>query len=179
MGAGQYVALKRLCAVVEKSSRELNQFIRVCKRRHRDVFATSLTTLREKRAAYCRVPFPAIVRPFMLMEKDVWPPSRMLMRPQDFQGARPPLWPTGFSVYASPALFTLLTVSLPFWRSAAGTTLDTCGWLALTRRGLIPRKLRQASLGTITTKLRGAAFFTAPSPASCQVSLPSGPFPCS
>jgi hypothetical protein len=66
------------------------------------------------------------------------------------QGVRPPLWPTGFSVYASPALFTLLTVSLPFGRSAAGATLDTGGWLALTRRGLAPRKIRQASLGTIT-----------------------------
>ena len=54
------------------------------------------------------------------------------------------------SVYASPALFTLLTVSLPFGRSAAGATLDTGGWLALTRRGLAPRKIRQASLGTIT-----------------------------
>lgn len=64
------------------------------------------------------------------------------------QGVRPPLWPTGFSVYASPALFTLLTVSLPFGRSAAGATLDTGGWLALTRRGLAPRKIRQASLGT-------------------------------
>ena len=66
------------------------------------------------------------------------------------QGVRPPLWPTGFSVYASPPLFTLLIVPLPFGRSAAGATLDTGGWLALTRRGLAPRKIRQASLGTIT-----------------------------
>lgn len=32
-----------------------------------------------------------------------------------------------------------------------GATLDTGGWLALTRRGLSPRKIRQASLGATTT----------------------------
>lgn len=78
------------------------------------------------------------------------------------QGVRPPLWPTGFSVYASPALFTLLTVSLPFGRSAAGATLDTGGWLALTRRGLTPRKIHQASLGTITSELRGGPLLGRP-----------------
>jgi len=31
-------------------------------------------------------------------------------------------------------------------------------WLALTRRGLAPRKIRQASLGTITTKLSRARY---------------------
>ncbi|MGH8614995.1 MAG: hypothetical protein ACREYF_23975, partial [Gammaproteobacteria bacterium] len=30
--------------------------------------------------------------------------------------------------------------------------LDTGGWLALTRQGLSPCKIRQASLGAITTK---------------------------
>jgi hypothetical protein len=59
------------------------------------------------------------------------------------------------AVYASPALFTLLTASLPFGRFAAGATLDTGGWLALTRRGLAPRKIRRASLGTITPPLEG------------------------
>jgi hypothetical protein len=39
-----------------------------------------------------------------------------------------------------------------FRHSAAGPTLDTGGWLTLTRRGLSPRKRRQASLGAITNK---------------------------
>jgi hypothetical protein len=37
--------------------------------------------------------------------------------------------------------------------SATGATLNTGGWLALTRQGLSPCKIRQASLGAITTKL--------------------------
>jgi hypothetical protein len=35
-------------------------------------------------------------------------------------------------------------------------TLDTGGWLALTRQGLSPCKIRQASLGAITMKLSRA-----------------------
>ena len=36
------------------------------------------------------------------------------------------------------------------WRnSATGATLDTGGWLTLTRRGLAPRKMHQASLGAL------------------------------
>src|ERR1700675_3551069 len=36
--------------------------------------------------------------------------------------------------------------------SAVGATLDTGGWLALSRPGLSPGKMRQAYLGAITTK---------------------------
>ena len=35
-------------------------------------------------------------------------------------------------------------------RSASGARLDTGGWLALTQRGLSPRKKRQASLDALT-----------------------------
>ena len=37
--------------------------------------------------------------------------------------------------------------------SAKDPRLDTGGWLALTRRGLSPRKRRQASLGAITSRV--------------------------
>ena len=67
------------------------------------------------------------------------------------QGTRLPLRPTGFSVYASPTLFAS---SLPP-DSAAGATLDTGGWLALSRPGLPPGKMRQAYLGAITTAFIG------------------------
>ncbi len=72
------------------------------------------------------------------------------------QGGTSPLWPTRFSVYASPLLFTFATVSIPLATlSARGATLDTGGWLTLTRnhpdlspdRGLHPvrsTKLRLA-----------------------------------
>ena len=40
--------------------------------------------------------------------------------------------------------------------SATDARLDTGGWLALTRQGLSPRKIRQASLGATTTNLTGA-----------------------
>jgi hypothetical protein len=40
-------------------------------------------------------------------------------------------------------------------------TLDTGGWLALTRQGLSPCKIRQASLGAITLEVSGAALFAA------------------
>ena len=57
-----------------------------------------------------------------------------LTRLKSLQGGASPLWPTRFSVYASPLLFTFATVSLPFTTlSARGATLDTGGWLALTR----------------------------------------------
>ena len=57
-----------------------------------------------------------------------------LTRLKSLQGGAPPLWPTRFSVYASPLLFTFATVSLPLATlSARGATLDTGGWLALTR----------------------------------------------
>ena len=54
------------------------------------------------------------------------------------QGARPPLRPTGFPVYAY--LASLFTIT----RSAVRSTLDTGGWLALTRQGLSPCKIRRA-----------------------------------
>jgi hypothetical protein len=62
------------------------------------------------------------------------------------QGARSPLRPTGFSVYACPAIHFVRGAQ----SSAAGPTLDTGGWLALTRPGLSPGKRRRALLGVIT-----------------------------
>jgi len=57
-----------------------------------------------------------------------------LTRLKSLQGVASPLWPTRFSVYASPLLFTSTTVSLPLATlSVRGATLDTGGWLALTR----------------------------------------------
>ena len=64
------------------------------------------------------------------------------------QGARSPLRPTGYSVYASPILFAVLPHD-----SAMDARLDTGGWLALTRQGLSPCKRRQAYLGAMTRKL--------------------------
>ena len=45
---------------------------------------------------------------------------------------------------------------LPLLGSSADATLDTGGWLALTRPGLSPGKMRQAYLGAITCEVRGA-----------------------
>jgi len=42
--------------------------------------------------------------------------------------------------------------SPPFGDSATDARLDTGGWLALTRRGLSPRKKRRACLGAITAR---------------------------
>src|SRR3970040_527817 len=70
----------------------------------------------------------------------------------NFQGTRLPLRPTGFSVYASPPLFASTNTS----GSAVGATLDTGGWLALSRPGLSPGKMRQAYLGAITSPFNGA-----------------------
>jgi tetratricopeptide (TPR) repeat protein len=60
-------------------------------------------------------------------------------------------------VYASPVLFVRLPgvpsrreSSLRSSNSATGATLDTGGWLALTRQGLSPCKVHQASLGALT-----------------------------
>ena len=39
--------------------------------------------------------------------------------------------------------------------SAVGATLDTGGWLALSRPGLSPGKMRQAYLGAITSRFSG------------------------
>ena len=39
--------------------------------------------------------------------------------------------------------------------SAVGATLDTGGWLALSRPGLSPGKMRQAYLGAVTSVLTG------------------------
>jgi hypothetical protein len=60
------------------------------------------------------------------------------------QGARPPLRPTGFSVYAY--LTSLFTIT----GSAVRSTRDTGGWLALARQGLAPCKIRWASPSAIT-----------------------------
>jgi len=53
---------------------------------------------------------------------------------ESLQGDATPLWPIRFSVYASPLLFTFTTVSIPLVTlSARGATLNTGGWLALTK----------------------------------------------
>ena len=57
------------------------------------------------------------------------------------------------SVYASPVLFAVYAASC----YVTGATLDTGGWLALTRRGLAPCKMHQASLGALTPSC-GAAW---------------------
>lgn len=49
------------------------------------------------------------------------------------KGARSPLRPTGFSVYASHVLFAALLHD-----SATRARLDTGGWLVLSRQGLSP-----------------------------------------
>ena len=87
-----------------------------------------------------------------------------------FQGTRFPLRPARFAVYASSCLFhEVLTVtgvvcvrvspSVPqrpayhgLFMSAHDATLATGVWLALSRRGLAPRKTHQASLGTLTPR---------------------------
>lgn len=65
----------------------------------------------------------------------------------NFRGTRFPLRPARFSVYASPLLFAGKTSD-----SARDATLDTGGWLALTRQGLSPCKAHQASLGALTPR---------------------------
>ncbi len=37
-----------------------------------------------------------------------------------------------------------------------GATLDTGGWLTLTRQGLPPCKMHQASLGALTSQITGS-----------------------
>ena len=56
------------------------------------------------------------------------------------QGARSPLRPTGYSVYASPILFAVSSLTTPPW------TQDSIrvGGYPLTRQGLSPCKRRQA-----------------------------------
>jgi hypothetical protein len=59
--------------------------------------------------------------------------SIIINEAESLQGGASPLWPTRFSVYASPLLFKLATVSIPFATlSARGATLDTGRWLNLT-----------------------------------------------
>ena len=58
--------------------------------------------------------------------------SNIIDEAESLQGGASPLWPTRFSVYASPLLFAFATVSIPSATlSARGATLDTGGWLAL------------------------------------------------
>ena len=71
----------------------------------------------------------------------------------NFQGPRCPLRPARCSVYASPILFTGREKKNP--DSAIDATLDTGGWLDLTRQGLSPCKAHQASLGALTPMLSG------------------------
>ncbi len=73
------------------------------------------------------------------------------------------LRPIRFSVYASPVLFMRLSVvCYPVTgknslspHSASSATLDTGGWLILTRQGLPPCKMHQASLGALTPHITG------------------------
>ena len=60
----------------------------------------------------------------------------------------------------SPTAYRMLCVRLPHLvrglpRSAMGPTLDTGGWLTLTRPGLSPGKRRRAPLGAITFDMSG------------------------
>jgi hypothetical protein len=52
-------------------------------------------------------------------------------------------------------------------RSARGATLDTGGWLALTRPGLSPGKKRQASLGALTYSVNRRPARTSQQPQRC------------
>ena len=61
------------------------------------------------------------------------------------QGARSPLRPTEFPVYASPVLFPTNNRD-----SATGATLGTGGWLTLARQRLSLYKIHRAFLGAIT-----------------------------
>ena len=63
-------------------------------------------------------------------------------------GCASPLRATGCSVYASPALFAAIKATPPRTQTRYG------GWLALTRRGLSPRKKRRAYLGATTIKIQ-------------------------
>ena len=67
------------------------------------------------------------------------------------QGARSPLRPTGFSVYV------YLTILFTITGSSMRSTLDTGGWLALSRQGLSPCKIRRALPSAITAQLSGAS----------------------
>jgi hypothetical protein len=88
-----------------------------------------------------------------------------------FQGTRLPLRPAGFSVYASPTLFASY---LPP-DSAAGATLDTGGWLALTRPGLSPGKIRQAYLGATTLRFSGGPRSGPSAAPGCSAARPAPP----
>ena len=78
-------------------------------------------------------------------------------------GLRISLWTQNASrgrPYASPVLFVRLPgvpsrreSSLRSSNSATSATLDTGGWLALTRQGLAPCKVHQASLGALTISI--------------------------
>lgn len=66
-----------------------------------------------------------------------------------------------FRVRVTPTAYRILCLRFArlvrrSFSSATDARLDTGGWLALTRRGLPPRKIRRALLGAITTKLSGA-----------------------
>jgi hypothetical protein len=69
-----------------------------------------------------------------------------------FGESRPPLRPARFSVYASSILFAGTKNPTD---SAIDATLDTGGWLDLTRQGLAPCKTHQASPGALTPQMRG------------------------
>ena len=56
--------------------------------------------------------------------------------------------------------FTCFVHSLPSKSSATGATLDTGGWLTLSRQGLSPCKMHQASLGA--RRGRNAGYPTPP-----------------
>ena len=51
-----------------------------------------------------------------------------------------------------PLSIRVIPTRFPGRASAIHATLDTGDWLGLTRRGLAPRKMRQASLGALTQR---------------------------
>jgi len=58
--------------------------------------------------------------------------------------------------------------------SATGVTLDTGGWLALTRPGLAPGKKRQASLGALASSSQAQVWEQAATLSRCIYALATG-----
>jgi hypothetical protein len=72
-----------------------------------------------------------------------------------------------FRVRVTPTAYRMLCLRFacfvrPSLDSATDARLDTGGWLALTRPGLSPSKIRRASPGAITSKLTGRDDRSAP-----------------
>ena len=65
------------------------------------------------------------------------------------------VFPTAYMILCvrSACLVPCMIQTYPNQMSATDSTLDTGGWLVLTRRGLAPRKMHQASLGAANAEL--------------------------